>query len=117
MVLGDELTFEDECLMLAFDDDVVEARNELHHERDLRAIVGQRDVLAQASAQVLGLADVDDLARSVFPKVAAGIVGHLGHLLDKARGMVAPLSTHVLGGGASGKGREGHGAGGRSIAG
>ena len=50
MVLGDELAFEDERLMLAFDDDVVEARNELHHERDLCAIVGQRDVLAQASA-------------------------------------------------------------------
>ncbi len=117
MVLGDKLAFEDERLMLAFDDDVVETRNELHHERDLCAIVGQRDVLAQASAQVLGLADVDDLARSVFPKVAAGIVGHLGNLFDKARSMVAPLGAHVLGGGAGGKGRKRHGAGGRSIAG
>ena len=85
MVLADEVSLEHQRLVLVIDHDVVEAGDQLHHEGDLLAVVLQGDVLAHAGAQVLGLAHVDNLAGSVFPQIAAGVGGHLRHLLGDTR--------------------------------
>ena len=94
--------------MLAFDHDVVERGDELHHERDLGAIVGERHVLAKTRAQVLGLAHVYDGAIGVFPQVTPGIGGHLRHLIHKTRGMPGALLAHMLACRPHGEGRYGH---------
>ena len=82
-MLGNELALEDERLVLRLDDDVVEALHRLHHERDLRAIVRQRDILLHAGAQVLRLADVDDRTGGILPEVASGIGRNEGDLFRK----------------------------------
>ena len=81
VVLGDEVALEHERLVLGAHDHVVEGLHDLHHERDLLALVLQGHVLAHAGAQVLGLAHVDNLALAVLPQVAArALGGHLRHL-------------------------------------
>lgn len=52
---------------------------------DLRAVVLEVHVLAHARPQLLGLADVDDLAGGVFPQVHAGLGGHRLQLALDAR--------------------------------
>ena len=83
MVLSDEGALEHERLVLGAHHDVVEGAHDLHHERDLLAVVLQRHVLAHAGAQVLGLSHVDDLALAVLPEVAAGVRGDQGDLLGE----------------------------------
>ena len=97
VVLGDEVALQDEGLVLGIDHDVVEARHQLHHERGLLPVIGQRDVLLHAGAQVLGLADVYHIARGVLPKIAAGIRGDLGDLLDEGRHSALPRLRDVAG--------------------
>ena len=103
VVLRDEVALEHQGLVLIGDHQVVEARHQLHHERDLLAVVRELHVLLHAGAQVLGLAHVDDLASGVFPEVAAGIGGHAGHLLGKRGGAVRTRGAHVRGGSGSGE--------------
>ena len=81
VVLLDQVAFEHQGLVLAFHHHVVKRGHELHHEGDLLAVVGERDVLLHAGAQVFGLAHIDNLARGVFPQVATRAGGHLRHLL------------------------------------
>ena len=83
VVLGDEVALEHERLVLGPDHEVVEVADDLHHEGDLLAVVLERDVLAQAGAEVLGLAHVDDLVVRVLPEVAAGVGRHLVHAAAK----------------------------------
>ncbi len=56
VVLSDEVALEHEGLVLGAHHDVVERPHDLHHEGNLVAVVLERHVLAQAGAQVLGLA-------------------------------------------------------------
>ena len=83
VVLGYEVSLQHQGLVLAAHHHVVKAADDLHHEGDLGAVVLQGYVLAHAGAQVLGLADVDHLARGVLPQVAARVGGDLGHLLGQ----------------------------------
>ena len=83
VVLRDEVALQDERLVLGAHHHVVEGLDHLHHERDLLALVLQRHVLAHAGAQVLGLADVDDLALGVLPEVAARVGGDPRDLLGE----------------------------------
>ena len=74
LALLDEVVFEGQGLVLVGDEDVVEVDG-LAHERagfgvGLR---GLKQVGADARAQVLGLADVDDLAFGVLVEVHAGL--------------------------------------------
>ena len=74
------LRSEHEALVLGAHHDEVERPHDLHHEGNLVAVVLERHVLAQAGAQVLGLAHVDDLTARVLPEVAAGVRGSVVHL-------------------------------------
>ena len=94
VVLRDEVSLQDERLVLGAHDHVVKGLDHLHHERDLLAVILQRHVLAHAGAQVLGLAHVDDLALGVLPEVAAGVGGDERHLLGERRGGVARGVAH-----------------------
>ena len=76
LALLDEVVFEGERFVLVGDEDVVDVDG-LAHERagfgvGLR---GFKQVGADAGAQVLGLADVDDLALGVLVEVHAGLGG------------------------------------------
>ncbi len=66
-VLVDEVLLQHERLVLVVDDEVVEGVDGLHEQGNLCAIVLEVHVLAHARPQLLGLADVDDLAGGVFP--------------------------------------------------
>ena len=67
MVLADQVTLEHQRLVLGLDNDVVETGHQLHHERNLLAIIGERHVLLHACTEVFGLTHVDNLAGRVFP--------------------------------------------------
>ena len=84
-VLVDEVLLQHERLVLVVDDEVVEGVDGLHEQGNLRAIVLEVHVLAHARPQLLGLADVDDLAGGVFPQVHAGLGGHCFQLALDAR--------------------------------
>ena len=86
VVLLDEVHLEHQGLVLGVDHQVVEAGDLVHHERDLGSLVLAVDVLAHAGTQVLGLADVEDLAAGILPQVAAGVGGHEVHLLGDGGG-------------------------------
>ena len=81
MVLLDEVALQHEGLVLGAHHEVVEAAHHLHHEGYLGAVVREVHVLQHAAAQVLGLPHVDDVTLGVLPQVAAGVGGHLRHLL------------------------------------
>ena len=53
--------------MLALNHHVVKRSHQLHHERNLLAIIGERHVLLHACTEVFGLTHVDNLAGRVFP--------------------------------------------------
>ena len=84
-VLVDEVLLQHERLVLVVDDEVVEGVDGLHEQGNLRAVVLEVHVLAHARPQLLGLADVDDLAAGVFPQVHAGLGGHCLQLALDAR--------------------------------
>ena len=84
-VLVDEVLLQHERLVLVVDDEVVEGVDGLHEQGNLCAIVLEVHVLAHARPQLLGLADVDDLAGGVFPQVHAGLGGHRLQLALDAR--------------------------------
>ena len=82
--------------MLGFDNDVVKARNQLHHERYFLALILQRHVLAHAGTQVFRLANVDDIALGIFPKVTSGLRGNARNLLGERWYVVVAGHTHLL---------------------
>ena len=84
LALLDEVVFEGEGLMLIGDEDGVEVDG-LAHERAGFGVglVGFQQVGADARAEVIGLADVDDLSLSVLEKVDAGLGGKLADFLVK----------------------------------
>ena len=75
-VLVDEVLLQHERLVLVLHHDVVVAVDLVDQKRDLCALVLVVHVLAHASAQLLRLADVDDLAGLVLPQVHARQRGH-----------------------------------------
>ena len=76
MVLADQIALEHQSLVLGFYDDIVKARHQLHHKRDLLTLILQRHVLTHASTQVFRLAHINDVSLGIFPKVAAGLRGN-----------------------------------------
>ena len=81
-MLVDEVLLQHERLVLVLHHEVVEAvRIWSDQKRDLRALVLVVHVLAHASAQLLRLAHVDDLAGLVLPQVHARQRGHGVQLL------------------------------------
>ncbi len=76
LALLDEVVFEGEGFALVGDGDVFEVDGLAHERAGLGVgLVGGEEVGADAGAQVLGLADVDDLALGVLVEVAAGAGG------------------------------------------
>lgn len=55
MVLANQIALEHQCLVLGLHHDIVEARHQLHHERNLLTLVLQRHVLTHAGTQVFAL--------------------------------------------------------------
>ena len=96
MVLADQVALEYKRLMLGFDNDVVKARNQLHHERYFLALILQRHVLAHTGTQVFRLANVDDIALGIFPKVTSGLRGNARNLLGECWNVVVTGHTHLL---------------------
>ena len=80
-MLVDEVLLQHERLVLVLHHEVVEAVDLVDQKRDLRALVLVVHVLAHASAQLLRLAHVDDLAGLVLPQVHARQRGHGVQLL------------------------------------
>ena len=73
LALFDEIVFKRKGLAFVVDDDVVDI-DSLTHERTGLAIInliGFKEIGADAGAQVLGFADVDDLAFGILVEVAA----------------------------------------------
>ena len=85
--LPDEVLLEDERLDLVGGDDVVVARDLLHHDRDGGPLVAAGDVLAHALLERLGLAHVEHLAALVLPQVDAWGVGYAAKLLGDRGGV------------------------------
>ena len=96
MVLTNQIALEHQRLVLGLHHDIVKARHQLHHQRDLLALVLQRHVLTHTGAQVFRLAHVDDIALGVFPKVAAGLRGNARNLLGKRWNVVVTGHAHLL---------------------
>ena len=96
MVLADQVALEYKRLMLGFDNDVVKARHQLHHQRDLLTLILQCHVLTHAGAQVFRLAHVDDIALGILPKVASGLCGNARNLLGKRWYVVVTGHAHLL---------------------
>ena len=82
--------------MLGLHNDIVEARHQLHHKRDLLALVLQRHVLTHTGTQVFRLANVDDIALGVFPKVAAGLRGNARDLFGKGWNVIVIRHVYLL---------------------
>ena len=102
-VLVDEVLLEHERLVLVLHHEVVEGVDLVDQQRDLRTLVLVVHVLAHAGAQLLGLADVDDLAGLVLPEVHARQRGHAVELaldalelgpLRLGRSGFAPMLAH-----------------------
>ena len=102
-VLVDEVLLEHERLVLVLHHEVVEGVDLVDQQRDLRTLVLVVHVLAHAGAQLLGLADVDDLAGLVLPEVHARLRGHAVELaldalelgpLRLGRSGFAPMLAH-----------------------
>ena len=81
IVLLDEVLLKNERFGLVVHHDVVEECDLLHHERDLEPLVLARHVLHHARTQIDCLADVQDLALGVLPKIATRSLGHALQLL------------------------------------
>ena len=97
-VLVDEVLLKHERLVLVLHHEVVEGVDLVDQQRDLRTLVLVVHVLAHAGAQLLGLADVDDLARLVLPQVHARQRGHAVELaldaLELGALRLAPMLAH-----------------------
>ena len=96
MVLANQIALEHQCLVLGLHHDIVKARHQLHHERDLLALVLQRHVLTHTGTQVFCLAHIDDIALGIFPKVAAGLRGNARNLFGKCWNVVVTCHAHLL---------------------
>ena len=96
MVLANQIALEHQCLVLGLHHDIVEARHELHHERDLLTLVLQRHVLTHTGTQVFCLAHIDDIALGIFPKVAAGLRGNARNLFGKCWNVVVTCHAYLL---------------------
>ena len=69
----DEVRFQHQCLDLVVDDDEFKIGDHFYKLLCLRVLMTTRlKVLADAIAQVLSLADVDDLAGGIFMNINAG---------------------------------------------
>ncbi len=80
-VLLDEVSLQHQALVLVGRHHVLEGMDLRYQKRDLGAVVLEVDVLAHAGAKLLRLANVDDLALLVLPKVHAGFGGNAGQLV------------------------------------
>ena len=96
MVLTNQIALEHQRLMLGLHHDIVKARHQLHHQRDLLTLILQCHVLTHAGAQVFRLAHVDDIALGILPKVASGLCGNARNLLGKRWNVVVTGHTHLL---------------------
>ena len=76
LALLDEVVFERERFTFIVDQDVVDIYRLAHQRTSLRvSLRGREQIRADTRAQVLRLADVDDLALGVFIEVHAGLRG------------------------------------------
>ena len=76
LALLDEVVFEGQRFVLVGDEDVVDVDGLAHQRAGLGVgLRGFKQVGADARAEVLGLADVDDLALGVLVEVHAGLGG------------------------------------------
>ena len=87
LVLLDQVVLEEERLLLVGDEQGVEVGDPLAQEGQVEAaVVGGGEVAADAGAQALGLADVEDCAAVVLEEVDAGVVGEACELLGEIGG-------------------------------
>ena len=96
MVLTNQIALEHQRLMLGLHHDIVKARHQLHHQRNLLTLILQCHVLTHAGAQVFRLAHVDDIALGILPKVASGLCGNARNLLGKRWYVVVTGHAHLL---------------------
>ena len=96
MVLTNQIALEHQRLVLGLHHDIVKARHQLHHQRDLLTLILQCHVLAHTGTQVFCLAHVDDIALGILPKVASGLCGNARNLLGKRWNVVVTGHTHLL---------------------
>ena len=87
LALLDEVVFEGEGFALVGDGDVFDVDGLAHERAGLGVrLVGFEEVGADAGAEVLGLADVDDLALGVLVEVAAGAGGQGADFCEEIHG-------------------------------
>ena len=87
LALLDEVVFESQGLVLVGDEDVVEVDGLAHQRAGFGVgLRGFKQVGADARAQVVGLADVDDLALGVLVEVHAGLGGQGADFLVEVHG-------------------------------
>ncbi len=87
LALLDEVVFKGQGLVLVGDEDVVEIDGLAHQRAGFGVgLGGFKKIGAHARAQVLGLADVDDLALGVFVEVDAGLGGEGADFLVEVHG-------------------------------
>ena len=60
------------------------------------ALILQRHVLAHTGTQVFRLANVDDIALGILPKVTSGLRGNARNLLGECWNVVVTGHTHLL---------------------
>ena len=89
-VIFDESGFEDEGFAFGCRDDDVDASEEIAQLGDESPIVVYRKILAEASMEVFGFSDVDDMIAGVLYEVDAGIVGYFGQ-----RGFVVEFGVRI----------------------
>ena len=91
LVLLDEGVFEDEGLFFGVGDQEVDVHHRGQAEADVKArVAGLGVVLPHPAAQVLGLADVDDLAVGVFHQIHARRAGEAVDLGADVRHVASP---------------------------
>ena len=87
LALLDEVVFKGQRLVLVGDQDVVEIDGLAHQRAGFGVgLRGFKQIGPHAGAQVLGLADVDDLALGVFVEVNAGLGGEGADFLVEVHG-------------------------------
>ena len=87
LALLDEVVLEREGLVLVGDGDVLEIHGLAHQRAGLGiGLRGRKEVAAHTRAQVLGLADIDDLALGVLVEITAGAGGQGSDFLQEIHG-------------------------------
>ena len=92
LVLLDQIVFEDQRFLVVARDQSFDIGDPPHQKLDLRALVGMIEVGAHPRPQILGLADVDDLAASFAHQINAGSGRQAGEFFGQhVHGMIRGL--------------------------